>query len=104
MQEATAKLEKMIDDYKSVLADTEYFILPGGCELSSLLHICRTITRRAERGIVSLKEKEKINDEVLIYINRLSDYFFVMARWYNKQLGYNDSLYIRSKKVFRGKK
>jgi len=102
--QAVNNLEILIDEYKQQVEDIEYFILPGGCELSSIIHICRTITRRAERMIVSLKQKEKINDIVLIYINRLSDYFFIAARVCNKTLGVNDSIYKRSKKLSRGKK
>lgn len=102
--EAVNNLENLIDEYKQQVEDIEYFILPGGCELSSIVHICRTTTRRAERTIVSLKQKEKINDTVLVYVNRLSDYFFIAARLCNKTLGVEDSIYKRSKKVFKGKK
>ena len=57
--------------------------LPGGSRISSLAHVCRTITRRAERRIVELSNTAPVNEQVLIYINRLSDYFFVLARFNN---------------------
>jgi cob(I)alamin adenosyltransferase len=100
--DSAAWLEKLIDEYKEQVEKLQYFILPGGCELSSLAHVCRTITRRAERRIVTLKNKEEINDSVLIFINRLSDYFFIAARVINHELGYSDAQYKRSKKAFRG--
>ena len=95
-------LEGLIDGYKDSVEKLEHFILPGGCELSSLAHVCRTITRRTERRIVTLKKTEEINGEVLIFINRLSDYFFIAARVINHELGYDDAQYKRSKKAFRG--
>ncbi|XMB85779.1 cob(I)yrinic acid a,c-diamide adenosyltransferase [Mycoplasmatota bacterium WC44] len=97
-------LENLIDKYKEELDDLEYFILPGGSELSSLAHIVRTITRRAERIIVKLSQDEEINNDCLIYINRLSDFFFVFARLCNKRLSVEDAVYIRSEKVFRSNK
>ena len=56
------------------------FVLPGGCRSASLAHVCRTVCRRAERRIYSLAEQAEVEDPVLIFINRLSDYLFVLAR------------------------
>jgi cob(I)alamin adenosyltransferase len=64
------------------------FILPGGHVSVSTAHICRTICRRAERLIVELDEKEHLDQPLIIkYLNRLSDYFFVLARWVGHLLG-----------------
>ena len=64
------------------------FILPGGHVSVSTAHICRTICRRAERLIVELDEKEHLDQPLIIkYLNRLSDYFFVLARWIGHLLG-----------------
>ncbi|CUT02682.1 ATP:cob(I)alamin adenosyltransferase, partial [Candidatus Kryptobacter tengchongensis] len=60
------------------------FILPGGTFLASFLHLARTVCRRAERRIVSLSEKEKINENIIPFVNRLSDLFFTLARYANK--------------------
>ena len=81
----TLYLEKEIDKINDKLKPLTSFILPGGSKVSSLLHVARTVNRRCEISIVKLKEKTKINLEVLKYINRLSDYLFVLARQTNKR-------------------
>lgn len=73
-------LEKAIDHYDESLSPLRNFILPGGSELISLSHICRTITRRAEREVVKLTEEYTIDSLLVVYLNRLSDYFFTLAR------------------------
>ena len=80
----TMNLEKEIDKINSKLKPLTSFILPGGNEISSWLHLARTINRRCEISIVKLSEKSKINLEILKYINRLSDFLFVLARQSNK--------------------
>lgn len=77
-------LEKWIDEYNSELGPLEEFILPGGSLPASFAHLARTIARRAERYIASLFEKNLCEQNVLVYVNRLSDYFFNLARWLNK--------------------
>jgi cob(I)alamin adenosyltransferase len=77
-------VEKTIDHFNKDLAPLTSFILPGGTALSSALHMVRSIARRAERSIVTLQQTADINDQVLIYINRLSDLFFVLARFFNE--------------------
>ncbi|MCA9370901.1 MAG: cob(I)yrinic acid a,c-diamide adenosyltransferase [Candidatus Peregrinibacteria bacterium] len=67
------------------------FILPGGCRAGALLHQARTICRRAERWMVHLNEEEPINDQSLIYVNRLSDYLFLLSRTTNKALNYAEA-------------
>lgn len=76
--------EKIIDKYESKLGELKNFILPGGSKGAALLHICRTITRRAEREVVALDNKVKIGNNIIIFLNRLSDLFFVLARYENK--------------------
>ncbi len=79
------KLEKCIDELTEELPDLKNFILPGGTKASGLLHIARTVCRRAERIIIKLKTENNPIDPLFIqYINRLSDLLFVMARYANK--------------------
>ena len=79
------KLEKTVDEYENELSPLSNFILPGGSHTASLVHLARTITRRAECNVVSLSEQEKINDYSQMYLNRLSDLLFVIARVLNKR-------------------
>jgi cob(I)alamin adenosyltransferase len=79
-------LENDIDNYEKELSPITYFILPGGSVESSTLHIARSITRRAETNVSKLLSKDKINNLVLIYLNRLSDLLFVISRTVNKRL------------------
>lgn len=101
--EMVLTLEQQIDKYINEAPPIQRFILPGGSPQSAALHIARTTTRRAERNIVSLLKQEPINKVVLKYINRLSDYFFAIARVVNARLGMPDVEYERSALVFRGK-
>jgi len=73
-------IEKQIDHMDHDLEPLKNFILPGGHNSVSLCHVCRTVCRRAERRIVSLARKSEIDGNVNIYLNRLSDYFFTLAR------------------------
>ncbi len=81
-----ALLEKEMDKMDETLPPMTHFILPGGHTTVSYCHIARTICRRAERLAVQLHEKEPFDDHVLSYINRLSDYLFVLARKLSKDL------------------
>ena len=78
-------IEEKIDNFNKELSSLNSFILPGGSESSTYLHIARTVTRRAERKIVALSKKEKINPITIIYLNRLSDLLFVLARYTNNK-------------------
>ena len=80
----TLYIEKEIDKINVKLKPLKSFILPGGNKVSALIHLARTVNRRCEVSIVKLKEKKGVNLEVLRYINRLSDYLFVLARQTNK--------------------
>ena len=79
----TKEIEKLIDEMIKELPPLFNFILPGGGVAGSALHIARTVCRRAERRIVSLSGKEKVQSEIIIYINRLSDLFLTMSRYVN---------------------
>lgn len=83
-------LEKWIDAYQEHLPALRNFILPGGSPGGAHLHLARTVCRRAERAIVALKQDEEINPIVLRFINRLSDYLFVAARFVNAKEGHDD--------------
>ena len=73
-------LEQAIDRFNAALHPLRSFILPGGGTASSWLHLARTVCRRAERRVVALARREKVNPDAIIYLNRLSDLLFVMAR------------------------
>lgn len=84
--EAVARLEAAIDRLEAELPPLRRFILPGGSRAGALLHFSRTVCRRAERAIVSLGA-EHVDQHLLIYVNRLSDLLFVMARAVNHRAG-----------------
>ncbi len=78
-------LEISIDKYDAENKPLKKFILPAGSIVSTYLHFARTVCRRAERLVVKLAGKETINKNTIVYLNRLSDLLFVMARWVNKK-------------------
>ena len=78
-------LEEKIDYYNKNLSDLKSFILPSGNIAAAHFHLSRTICRRAERKCVALKSETTFDENVLKYLNRLSDLFFVVSRWINKQ-------------------
>jgi cob(I)alamin adenosyltransferase len=79
-----AGLELLIDEYDAKLPKLRTFILPSGSRGGAMLHLSRTVCRRAERAVVRLSREEKVNPHVLTYLNRLSDLLFVFARYANK--------------------
>lgn len=83
-------LEDAIDKFETELEPITFFILPGGSIEASLLHITRTVARRAESAATLLSKDQIINPIVLVYLNRLSDFLFVAARLINKRLGIKD--------------
>jgi cob(I)alamin adenosyltransferase len=89
------KLEELIDECQKELQTLKSFILPGGGRIGAYLHQCRTVCRRAERDILKLSRVEKMSEWPLKYVNRLSDLFFVLARWISKQTGENEYLWQR---------
>ena len=87
------RLESEIDVMNAHLAPLRSFILPGGSALAAHLHLCRTVSRRAERLTVELATLEDINPEAVKYLNRLSDWFFVAGRVANND-GADDVLWV----------
>ncbi|SFR14449.1 cob(I)yrinic acid a,c-diamide adenosyltransferase [Poseidonocella sedimentorum] len=81
--EQVSRLEAEIDLLNESLEPLRSFVLPGGSSLAAQLHVCRTVSRRAERATLQLAEDETVNPEALRYLNRLSDWFFVAARQAN---------------------
>ncbi len=83
--EQVERLEREIDLLNADLKPLRSFVLPGGHPAAAHLHLCRTVCRRAERAIVALAQRrgEKVGREVLLYMNRLSDFLFVASRWVN---------------------
>ena len=82
-----AALERLIDEYDAKLPALHTFILPAGAQAAALLHLARAICRRAERAVVRLSKEEPVNPAVIVYLNRLSDLLFVLARYVNKAAG-----------------
>ncbi len=95
-EEKVKELEKNIDKFLKELEPLKEFILPTGRSGGAYLHLARTVARRAERRAVELKEEEGINENLLVYLNRLSDLLFVIARIENKRQGF-DETYVRFK-------
>lgn len=87
------RLEHEIDEVNAGLQPLRSFVLPGGSKLAAHLHLARTVTRRAERLMVALHQAEKLNAPALKYVNRLSDFLFVAARFANSQ-GEGDVLWV----------
>jgi cob(I)alamin adenosyltransferase len=83
-------LEELIDQYTKQLPALNNFILSGGTECASLLHVARAVCRRAERLAVDLESQDKINKHIVIFVNRLSDYLFTAARMANFSVGKDD--------------
>lgn len=73
-------LEKAMDDMDAVLPELRHFVLPGGHSAVSMAHICRTVCRRAERCVIRLAGDEEVPELIIPYLNRLSDFFFVLSR------------------------
>jgi cob(I)alamin adenosyltransferase len=80
-------LEETIDRMTADLPELKNFILPGGSLAAAQLHVARTVCRRVERLVVGLQAHEPISDHALVYLNRLSDFLFTLARWENLQAG-----------------
>jgi cob(I)alamin adenosyltransferase len=89
------RLEKLMDKCQEDLEPLKSFVLPGGGRVGAYLHQSRTVCRRAERDILRLSREEEVNPDVLKYVNRLSDLFFVLSRWIAKQTGEQEYLWQR---------
>ena len=86
-------LEQLIDQMNAQLPESQGFILPGGALAAAQSHVARTVCRRAERRIVALMEVAKVDDEIVQYVNRLSDYLFVLAKIINFNTGVQEILW-----------
>ncbi|KWW24383.1 MAG: ATP:cob(I)alamin adenosyltransferase [bacterium F082] len=86
-------LEQEVDKIMNLLPERQGFILPGGTQAAAQAHVCRTVCRRAERRIVALSEVAQISPETQQYINRLSDYLFVLAKKINFNAGVSEIIW-----------
>lgn len=89
----TVFLEQRIDQAITQLPEAQGFVLPGGCTAAAQCHVCRTVCRRAERCIDALAEKATVGPEIIEYVNRLSDYLFVLAKIINFNTGHQEILW-----------
>lgn len=96
-EEDVLKLENAMDNMDASLAPLRAFVLPGGSVANSVAHVCRTVTRRAERRMISLASVEEVNPILIKYVNRLSDYFFVVSRYIAHQLGHQETEWVPRK-------
>ena len=87
VEEQYLRLERAIDRWNEDLEPLKSFILPGGTPAAAWLHLARTVCRRAERSLVTLMRMEPVNKHALIYLNRLSDFLFVLGRRANTKTG-----------------
>lgn len=94
--EDVANLEHLIDEIDALLPPLKLFVLPGGSQAAAVCHVCRTVCRRAERCILSLAETVNIDSVLIAYINRLSDYFFVLSRRLNNLNGESEIIWRKS--------
>ncbi|GGW76464.1 cob(I)yrinic acid a,c-diamide adenosyltransferase [Alteromonas halophila] len=90
-QASITTLEEHIDTLQDVLPPQSYFILPGGCQAAAQAHVCRAVCRRAERTITTLRREHDVPDMVVMYLNRLSDYLYTLARHLNFTAGVADT-------------
>ncbi len=81
------RLEESMDDMDAALPQLRSFVLPGGTRAAAEAHICRTVCRRAERRVLTLGRDERIDPDVLRFLNRLSDWLFVYSRWLTVRAG-----------------
>jgi len=86
----TEMLEQAIDSMNAQLPEKQGFVLPGGTVAAAQAHVCRTVCRRAERRIAQLAEIAKVGPEIMQYINRLSDYLFILAKIINFNMGHGE--------------
>lgn len=86
-KEDTARLESLIDSLGAGLPPLRNFVLPGGTPSAARIHFARTVCRRAERAVVRLSHTEPVGEEAIVYLNRLSDLMFVLARHVNAKAG-----------------
>jgi cob(I)alamin adenosyltransferase len=98
------RLEATMDRCQKELQPLKSFVLPGGGKVGAFLHQCRTVCRRAERDLLRLSRAEPVSEWAIKYVNRLSDLFFVLARWAAKQAGEPEALWQRGLQEVKRKK
>ncbi|MBC7480428.1 MAG: cob(I)yrinic acid a,c-diamide adenosyltransferase [Rhizobacter sp.] len=98
--EALLQLDEALETYNAQLPRLAEFILPAGSRAASLAHVCRTVARRAERGVVALGQQDALKDTPRQYLNRLSDLMFVLSRVLNRMNG-GDDVYWKSERMAR---
>jgi cob(I)alamin adenosyltransferase len=96
-EEDILALEESMDKMNEALPEMTHFVLPGGHPTVSFCHVGRTVCRRAERRITGLNDEQTVDDKVLKYINRLSDYLFVLSRYWGKKVNANEVKWIPEK-------
>ena len=89
----TKRLEEAIDTIVALLPEAQGFVLPGGVSAAAQCHVCRTVCRRAERCIAALAEEATVGEEITRYVNRLSDYLFILAKKINFNNGKDEILW-----------
>jgi cob(I)alamin adenosyltransferase len=92
-QAHVARIEELCDDLNADLPELKSFVLPGGTPAAARLHVARTTCRRAERDALTANEQHGINPLALAYLNRLSDFLFIAARWANTDAGRDEPLW-----------
>lgn len=102
MKKEIEAIESKIDSLDQQLIPLKNFVLPGGNSTAAYTHVCRTVCRRVERSLTQLYEIEQIpldkSNDQLVYINRLSDYFFILGRWINLKSGTDEILWVHDSK------
>lgn len=89
----TESLEQLIDQMLALLPESQGFILPGGCVAAAQCHVCRSVCRRAERRIDALADVAEVGPDIIRYVNRLSDYLFVLAKKINFNVGQDEIIW-----------
>jgi cob(I)alamin adenosyltransferase len=87
------RLEQLCDEFNAELPELKSFVLPGGTAAAARLHVARTTCRRAERDALTARQETGVNPLVLAYLNRLSDFLFIAARWANREAGQDEPLW-----------
>jgi cob(I)alamin adenosyltransferase len=87
------RIEETIDNISEKLDPLKNFIIPGGSESAAIAHIGRTVCRRAERNLITLISESEVRSELIVYLNRLGDLFFILARYLNKSNNVQDLIW-----------
>ena len=96
LADLTAEMERWMDEHDAKMQPLKNFILPGGCRLAADLHVARTVCRRAERSVVRYSQNSTVDSAVLSFVNRLSDWLFMAARFANHEAGQPDIIWKRN--------